>query len=122
MARESVFALEAAGFSAASSTALAPVHASKREPRDAEKGKGDRDADLVQGVWTSLCRFDSRSFWGHAESLLGLPYISADRAQDSVIHITRRADMLDSRTIERVGLKGLGLILEAIRRSRGLSC
>jgi hypothetical protein len=55
MARESVFALEAAGFSAASSTALAPGHASKREPRDAEKGKGDRDADFVQGIWTSLC-------------------------------------------------------------------
>jgi len=121
MARESVFALEAAGFSASISTALAPVHASKREPRDAQKGKGDRDADLVQGVWTSLCGFDSRSIWGHAESLLGLPYISTERVQGSVIHITRRAFMLDSQTIEWAGPKRLSWILGAIRRSRGLS-
>jgi hypothetical protein len=38
-----------------------------------------------------------------------------------VIHITRRALMLCSRTIEWVGPKRLGLILGAIRRPRGLS-
>ena len=38
---------EAAARLAAGSTVIAPVHASKCEPREAEKGKGDYCADLV---------------------------------------------------------------------------
>jgi len=101
MARESVFALgarlSAVGFSAATSTALAPVHASKREPRDDQKGKGDRDADLVQGLFDLAVRNRFSSFWENVESLLGLPYLSAERAQGSVMRITKRVFMLRSR-------------------------
>ena len=37
---------------------------------------------------TSLGTAETRSFWGNAGHLLELSYISAGRAQDSVIYVT----------------------------------
>jgi hypothetical protein len=75
---------------AAGSAVLAPVHTSKCEPGDTEEGKGDRDADLVQGVSDLAFRFRYPVVLGVRGHLLGLSYISAGRAQGSVIYITDR--------------------------------
>jgi hypothetical protein len=80
MARECVFAsgadFEAAARSAAGSTAIAPVHASKCEPREAEKGKRDYCADLVQGVFNLTVRPEFSVVLGRREASGLALYIS----------------------------------------------